>query len=212
MFLGPRHRERPQFQMARHGRGYHVQGHLVKLNNTRHLNLPIPQGQPQQGFWEGYDIKTREYGGAQYAIHRAVEYAYEKGYNDAQKKREHYYSFQKALDNADKEELDELKDRLARESIGKRTFSEIADLPASQIRELLKEARGSSQRQPGGYKEEGDRMRGYESRTRSHRPRSLHRNQEHHRRRPEGPGKCVHRCSEDSSPFESDEEGDYVYR
>ena len=212
MFLGLRHRERPQFQGARHGRGYHVRGHLVKLDNNRHLNLPLPQGQPQQGFWEGYGIKTHENGGAQYAIHRAVHYAYEKGYNDAQKKRGHYDSFRKALNKADKEESDELKDKLGRESIGRMTDGVIADLTASQIRELLKEARGSSQRHQGGYKEEGDRMRGYESMTHSHRPRSPRRNQDNHWRKPEGICKCVHGCSEDSSPFESDEEGDYVYR
>ena len=211
MLLDLPHRERSQFQMARHGRGYHVRGHLVKLNNTRHLNLPLPQGQPQQGFWEGYGIKAHETGGAQYAIHRAVQYSYEKGYKDAQKRRGYHYSFQKALNQADKEELDELKDRLGRESIGKRTNSEIAVLPASQIRGLLEEAKGSSQRQQGGYKE-GDRMRGYESRTRSHRPQSPRRNQGNHWRRPEGVCKCVHGCSEYSSPFDSDGEGDFVYR
>ena len=184
----------------------------MNLNNTRHLNPPIPQGQQQQVFWEGYGIKTREQGGAQYAIHRAVQYAYEKGYKDAHKRREYYYNLRKALNKADKEELDELKDRLGRESIGKMTHSENPDLTASQIRELLKEAKGSSQRHQGGHKEEGDRMRGYESRTRSRRPRSPRRNEGNHWRRPEGICKCVHGCSQNSSPFESDEEGDYVYR
>lgn len=211
MLLGLRHRERAQFQMARHGRGFHVPGHLVKPNNTGHLNLPIPQGQPQKVIWEGFGITTREKGRAQYAIHRAVQHAYEEGYKDAQKKRGYHYSFRKALNKADKEELDELKDRLGRESIGM-TYSEIGDLTASQIRELLKEARRPSQRHQGGHKEEGDRVRRSKSRTRGHHPRSPHHNQENHWKRSEGICKCVHGCSEDSTPFESDEEGDYVYR
>lgn len=212
MFLGLGHRARSQFQMARHGHGYHGRGRLVRLNNTGHLSLPIPQAQPQQVSWEGYGIKTRENGDAQYAIHRAVQYAYEKGYKDAYNKRGYHYSFQKALNKADKEELDELKDRLGRESIGKMTNSGTADPTASQIRELLKEARGSSQRHQGGYKEERDPMRRHESRTHSHRPRSPRRDQRNHWRRSEGICKCVHGCSEDSSRYESDEEGDYVYR
>ncbi len=150
-------------------------------------------------------------GGAQYAVYRAVQYAYEKGYKDAQKTRVHYHSFKKVLDETDKKDLDELKDRLDRESIGELTYTDIADLTASQIRELLEETKGGSQRYQGGHKEKRHGIRRDKSRTRSHHPRSPRRNQKNRGKRFEDLRRRVRGDSEDSSSSESDDEEDYAY-
>ena len=210
--LDLRHRERAQHQMARHGHGYHVPGHLVNPNYTGHLKLPIPHGQPEQTFWEGFGIPTRAKGDAQYAIHRAVQYAYDQGYKDAQKRRVHYHSFKKVLDETDRKELLELKDRLVRERRGEVIYADIDGFTARQIRELLKEAEGGSQRQQVGHKAKRDHKRRDKSRARSRRPRSPCRNQKN---RGKGFGdicKCACGNSEDSSTSESDDEEDHAYR
>ena len=207
-----RHRERAQHHMARHGHGYHIPGHVVNSNYTGNLNLSIPHGQPQQLSWERFGIPTRNNGDAQYAIHRAVQYAYDKGYRDAQKRRVHYHSFKKVLDETDRKELDELKDRLGRERIRELTFTDIGDFTASQIRELLKEAREASHRHQGGHKEKQDRKRRDKSRTRSHRARSPRRSQKTRGKRFEDICKCAYGNTEDSSTSESDDEDDYAYR
>ena len=208
MLFGLHHQERAGFQVPRHGRGYNVPGHLVRLNNTGHLSQLIPNGQPQQVSWEGYEIPTRADGDAEYAIHRAVRFAYEKGYKDAEKHRGHHYSFEQALIKADKEDKEELKDRLMHEGKGKMLNSGVAGLRAREMREILKDAMGSCQRDQGGYKE-GDHVRRDKSRTCGHHLRNPRRNQENHWKKSERICKCG--CSEDTSPFESDEEGDYVY-
>ena len=211
MLLGLHQRERAGFQMARNGRGYNAPGRLVRLDKPVRPSQLIPNGQPQQVSWERYGIPTSLNSKAQYAIHRAVLYAYETGYKDAQKHREHYHGFQQALDKADQEEFNELKDRLVYESKGEMTNSRAAGLTASLIRELLQDAGGSSQRDQSGYKE-GDHMRRDKSRTCGHHPQNPCRNQENYLKRPEGVHKCGHWYSADSSPFESDEERNYVYR
>ena len=206
------HRKRSQHQMARHGRGYHVPGYLVNLNYAGHPNLPILHGQPQQLSWEGFGIPTRNNGDAQYAIHRAIQYAYDKGYRDARKSRTHYHSFKKVLDETDRKELEELKDRLSRERIGEMRLTDIGDSTASQIRELLKEARWASQRHHGGHKENQDRTRRDKSRARSHYPRNTRRNHKNSGKRFRDTCKCACGNSEDSSSSESYDEDDYAYR
>ena len=198
--------------MAGHGRGYYIPGPVVNPNYTGNLNLPIPHGQPQQLSWEEFGIPTRNRGDPQYAIHRAVQYAYDQGYRDAQKSRVHYHSFKKVLEETDRKELDELKDRLVRERKEELTLSDIGDYTASQIRELLKEARRASQRHQGGYKEKQDRKRRDKSRARSHRPRSPRRNPKNRGKPYRDTCNCVHGCSEDSSSSGSDGEKDYAYR
>ena len=210
--LDLRHRDRAQNHMARHRCGYHVPGHLFNSCYTGHLNQPIPHGQPQQPFWEKFGIPTRDKDRAHYAIHRAVKYAYEKGYKDAQKSRDRYHSFRKVLDETDKKESNELKKRLGRETIGKLTDADIADLTASQIRELLEEAKGSIQKHQSGHKGKRDRIRRDKSRTRSHHAPSPHRNQESRRRTFEDIRKRVRGDSEDLSSSESDDEEEYAYR
>lgn len=209
MLLGLHRRERAEFQMARHGRGYNLPGHLVRLNKPGHPNQLIPNGQPRQVLWERYGIPTSVNGDAEYAIHRAVRFAYEKGYRDAQIDRGFHHSFEQVLEKADKEDFDELKDRLVYESKGRMTHTGAGGLTASLIRELLKEARGCSQKDQGGYKE-GGHIRRDKSRTCGHHPQDPRRNQENFWKRPEGAHKCGHGCGGYSSPFESDE-GYYGY-
>ena len=168
-----RDQEAAQNRMARHGRGHHISGHVV--------NQPIPHGQSEQAFWQNLGIPTRNKGDAQYAIHRAVLYAYDKGYDDAKKSRVKYLHFKQVLDEADRKEFAELKDRLGRERKDlTRTY--IDGLTASQIRESIVEAVGARQRHHGGHRDRHARRNGDRSRARSHRrnpsPRRNYRNRE----------------------------------
>ncbi|KAK0513542.1 hypothetical protein JMJ35_003906 [Cladonia borealis] len=204
--LGPlapelRRLAKAQQAMARHGHAYHFPGHAINPNYIGSPNLLTPYGQPQQINWEASGIPTRNDGGAQYAIHRAVEYAYDKGYQDAQKHKPKYDSFKQVLDEADKKESAELKDRLGHERRDlTRTY--IDGLSISQIRDFLEHARGASQRHHGGHKAKHARKHRDRSKARSHHrnrsPRRNHRNRE--------------RRFEDTDSSESSDEDDYVYR
>ena len=197
---GFRHLVKPQHHMARHGHSYHNPGHVLNPNYAGNLNQP--HGQPLQFSWDISGIPTRNDGEPQYAIHRAVQYAYDKGYQDGQRHIAKYNSFATVLKVADKKELDELKDRLMHESRGDLTYDEIAGYTASQLREFIKEARRVRQRNQGGHKEKHARKHRDRSRARSHRrhrsPRRNHKN-------------CGRR-SEDTDSSESSDEDDYVYR
>ena len=197
-----RHRGNAQHHVARHGHGHHFPSHMVNTNYTGNLNIPKPHGQPQHFLWEGLGIPTRTDGEAQYAIHRAVKYAYDKGYQDSQKTRSQYDSFTKVLDETDRKELDELKDRLVRERMGELTLGDIGGWSASKIRGSIKEAEGARRRDQGGHRENHDRKRREKRRPYSHhRYRSPRRN---HKYRGKG--------FEDTDSSESYDEGDHVYR
>lgn len=198
----PRRRENAQYHIARHGHGYHLPGHMANPNYTGNLNLPIPHGQPQHFLWEGFGIPTRNDGDAQYAIHRAVKYAYDKGYQDSQKNISKYHSFTEVLKAADRKELDELKDRLVREGRGELTLGDIGGWSASQIRGSIKEAEGARRRNQGGHRESHDRKRREKRRAYSHhRYRSPRRNHKNREKR-----------FEDTDSSESYNEGDHVHR
>lgn len=196
-----RHREKAQHYIAKHSHGHHFPGQVVNSNFAGSLNLPVPHDQSQQFPWEIFGILTRENGEARYAIHRAVQYAYEKGYEDARKSRGKYDSFKKVLDKTDNMESGELKDRLVRESNGRQTYEDVVDLKTSRIRELLRNTRGAGQRHQGGHRERKDRKRRDKSRARSHHHRSPRRNQRKRRNR-----------SEDSNSSGSDDEDYYSHR
>ena len=176
-----REQEKTQNRMARHGHGHHISGHVVNPTYAGSPIQPIPHGQSEQVFWQNLGIPTRNKGDAHYAIHRAVLYAYDKGYDDAKKSRVKYHHFKQVLDEADRKEFAELRDRLGRERKDlTRTY--IDGLTASQIRESIVEAVGARQRHHGGHRDRHARRHGDRSRARSHRrnrsPRRNYRNRE----------------------------------
>ena len=206
-----RHRENAQPHMARHGHRHRFPGPVVTPNHGNPV-LPPPHGQPQQFFWEGFGIPTRGNGDAQYAIQRAVQYAYEKGYEDARKGRERYHSFKKVLDETDRKESDELKDRLSHERQDL-TRSYIGGLTASQIRGYLEEAQRGIRRHQTGHKENQNRRQRDRSRSCSrHHTRSPTHNQRNRGKRPEHSCKWGCGNSGDTGSSESYDENDGFYR
>ena len=204
-----RHLVNPQHHMAMHGHSYHMPGHVVNPNYAGSPNLPTPYRQPQQINWERFGIPTRDDGDAKYAIHRAVRYAYDKGYEDAKKsKKGPYYSLRKVLEETDRKELDELKDRLVLERMGELTLASLSGSTASWLREVL----GTSQRHEASHKGKQQRKHRDRSRARSHHPRNPCHNHPHLGKRVEDARRCVCGNCEDTDSSESSDGDHYVYR
>ena len=203
-----RHLVKPQHPMAMHGHSYHMPGHVVIPNHAGSPNLHTPYRQSQQIPWEDLGIPTRNDGDAKYAIHRAVRYAYDQGYEDAKKSRKpKYYSLRKVLDEADSKELNELKDRLVLEHMGELTLAELNGSTASSLREFL----GPSQRHQIGKKGKQQCKHRDRSRARSLHPRNPCRNHAHRGKRVEDARRCSCGC-EDTDSSESYDGDDHVFR